>query len=131
MYPLEERELLGIVHDHELLEQPLDDLADRGAAADVQLLDGVERQVEGSALVRGGRRVHVLDGVVDGLGPDPGGHRHWPPQLQVHLDEARVAAVLALPGRRLGAVRAGLSRRMSHLPLGPGLQTRRAAEAND
>ena len=70
MYPLEERELLGIVHDHELLEQPLDDLADRGTAADVQLLDGVERQVEGSALVRGGRRVHefiilACDGIWD------------------------------------------------------------------
>lgn len=33
--PLKKRKLLRVVHNHEFLEQPLDDLADGGGAADV------------------------------------------------------------------------------------------------
>lgn len=112
---LKQRKLLGIVHDHELLEQPLDDLADGGRAADVQLLDGIEGQVEGRPLVRSGCQVHVLDGIVDGLGPDVGGHRHWPQKLQMHFDEPRVGAVLALS---VGGRHVGQGRSVSHDPIG-------------
>lgn len=94
--PLKECKLLRVVHNHELLEQPLDDLADGGGAADVQLLDGVEWQIEGCPLVGGGCGVHLLDGIVDGLRPDPSRHRHGPSEFQMHFDEARVGTVFTL-----------------------------------
>lgn len=105
VYPLEKCKLLGIVHDHELFEKALDDLTDRGGAADMQLLDGIKGQVEGRPLVRGGRQVHFLDGVIDGLGPDPSRHCHGPPKFQVHFDETRVGAIFALPvgGRHMAS----------------------------
>lgn len=102
VYPLKKCKLLGIVHNHELLEQPLDDLTDCRGAADVQLLDGIQRKIEGRPLVRGGCQVHFLDGVVDGLGPDPRRHGHWPPKFQVHFDETRVGAIFTLRNRGAG-----------------------------
>lgn len=35
VYPLKKCKLLWVVHNHELLEQPLDDLTDSGGAADM------------------------------------------------------------------------------------------------
>lgn len=93
---LEKCKLLGVIHHHELLQQPLDHLAHRGRAADVELLDGIQGQVEGGPLVRHLSQVHLLEGIVDGLGPDPGRHRHGAAQLQVHLDEPRVRPILVL-----------------------------------
>lgn len=104
VYPLKKCKLLGIVHNHELLEQPLDDLTDRGGAADVQLLNGIQRKIEGRPLVRGGRQVHFLDGIVDGLGPDPRRHGHWPPKFQMHFDETRVGAIFTLRKKVGGAL---------------------------
>lgn len=127
VYSLKKCKLLRIVHDHELLEQPLDDLTDRGGAADMQLLDGVERQVEGRPLVRGGRQVHFLDGVVDGLRPDPGRYRHRPPKFQMHFDETCVGAVFTLPvggvtGGQGGSVLRGPICHSGHCPRAQGLQ---------
>lgn len=93
---LEQRELLRVIHHHELLQQPLDHLAHRGRAADVQLLDGIQRQVEGCPPIRGVRQVHLLEGIVDGLRSDPRRHRHRAAQLQVHLNEAGVGAIITL-----------------------------------
>lgn len=93
---LEKCKLLGVIHHHELLQQPLDHLAHRGGAADVQLLDGIQGQVEGGSLVCHLCQVHLLEGIVDGLGPDPGRHRHRAPQLQVHLDEPCVRPIVVL-----------------------------------
>lgn len=98
MDTLEECKLLGIVYDHELLEQPLDDLIDCGGAADVQLLDSIKGQVEGRPLVRGGGQVHIFDSIIDRLGPDSSRHCHWPPKLQMHFDEACVGAIFTLCG---------------------------------
>lgn len=96
---LEKCKLLGIIHHHEFLQEPLDHLAHRGGAADVQLLDGVQRQVEGRPLVRHVRQVHLLEGIVNGLRPDPCWHRHGAAQLQVHFDEAGVRPVIVLKQR--------------------------------
>lgn len=93
---LEQRELLRVIHHHELLEQPLDHLAHRGRAADVQLLDGIQRQVEGRPPVRGFCQVHLLEGIIDGLRSDPRRHRHRAAQLQVHLDETCVGPIITL-----------------------------------
>lgn len=96
VYPLKKRKLLRVVHNHEFLEQPLDDLTDGGGAADVQLLDGIKWQVEGRPLICGGCGVHLLNGVVDRLGSDPSGYRHGSSEFQMHFDEARVGAVFTL-----------------------------------
>lgn len=99
---LEKRKLLRIIHHHELLQEPLDHLAHRGRTADVELLDGVQRQVEGRSLVRHLGQVHLLEGIVDGLRPDPRRHRHGAAQLQMHFNETRVRPIVILKQRRRG-----------------------------
>lgn len=96
MYPLKKCKLLWVVHNHEFLEQPLDDLADSGGAADMQLLDGIKWQVEGCPLICGGCGVHFLNGIIDRLGPDPSRYCHWPPEFQMHFDETCVGAIFTL-----------------------------------
>lgn len=96
LHLLEKCKLLRVVDHHELLQEPLDDLADCGRAADVELLDGIQRQIKRSSLVRHVGHVHLLEGVVDGLRPDPCWYGHRPAQFQVHFNEARVGAIFIL-----------------------------------
>lgn len=89
---LKQSKLPGIVHNGELLQQGLDDLASRSARAYVQMLGRVLRQVEGGA------PLHPA-----GLPPSCvvapflwARHRHGAGQLELHLDEAGVRAILVL-----------------------------------
>lgn len=106
--PLEEGELAGVVDNGELAQEGVDDLAGAGVREDVQVLDGPLGQVEGRATLHplgAGPRPPRLQGG-DPLG---GRHRDGAHQLQLHLDEAGVGAVLVLgdTGGGVSGARAG------------------------
>lgn len=90
---LEEGKLAGVVDDGELAEEGVDDLAGAGVREDVQVLDGPLGQIEGRAALHPlgvwPPRLHGGDAI-------GGRHRDRANQLQLHLDEAGVGAVLVL-----------------------------------
>lgn len=91
--PLEEGELAGVVDDGELAKECIDDLAGAGVREDVQVLDSPLRQVEGRAALH---PLGVWPPRLQGGDPLGGWHRDRANQLQLHLDEAGVGAVLVL-----------------------------------
>lgn len=89
---LKQSELPRIVHHRKLFEQSLDDLTGRGARADVQVLGCIFWQVErGSTLDAGPLLPPTV--VTSFLG---GVNGHGASQLELHLHEAGVGAVLVL-----------------------------------
>lgn len=91
--PLEEGELAGVVDDGELAEEGVDDLAGAGMREDVQVLGRPSGQVEGRAALH---TLGVRPPRLQGGAPIGGRHRDRASQLQLHLDEAGVGAVLVL-----------------------------------
>lgn len=101
---LVQRKLAGIVQNHELLQQTLDDLSGGGRRADVELLHRVRGQVEGCSLIspfivcslKGLWCCFAECGRPLGARRLQSGDRDWPIEAQVDLDEAGVGSIWSL-----------------------------------
>lgn len=96
LHLLEKCKFLGVVHHHKFLQKSLDHFTHSGGAADMQLLDGIQWQIEGCPLLCHVGQVDLLEGIMDGLWPKRSWDCHRPAQFQVHFNEACVSAVIIL-----------------------------------
>lgn len=101
MHLLVQRKLAGIVQNHELLQQTLDDFSGGGNRAEVELLHTVGGQVEGRSLISPFPvcslqarccRLAEYGGPVRAQGLDSR-DRDGPTEAQVDLDEAGVGSI--------------------------------------